>query len=400
MSEFVVAFFRANGRVCLVRGGSTDGGAWDLPSTETEGEPDEAVQKLRREWFPGGEATLVRAGEPVAIEGSRLHPFLFDVADGGVTEHETRWIHPPDLRDEAPSGRWRTYRAIAPTVESVRGDGTHGSAYLSLRALEVLRDRASEGAHWSALVEFASDLLAARPSMAALGNRTNRAICAASGDESPEALERAARTEIDRAVDADDRAATRAAEFVEGTVLTLSRSGTVREALLSGDPDRVVVLESRPDREGIGVATDLVEAFAGEVAVTVTLDAAVAHVMPAVDAVLVGADTVLADGSVVNKVGTRTAAVAAAREGVPVRAVAATDKISTATDPILESVDRTAITDDDRLDVDCPLFDRTPPELVDGVITEEGVLDGEGIERLAAEHARRARWKEPNGSTE
>jgi translation initiation factor 2B subunit (eIF-2B alpha/beta/delta family) len=140
------------------------------------------------------------------------------------------------------------------------------------------------------------------------------------------------------------------------------------------------------------------EKLAESLDMTVTLDAGVSHVMAAVDCVLVGADTILADGSVINKVGTKTAAVAAAREEVPVYVVAAADKISVSDEPILESIEREVITNDERVSVDCPLFDRTPPDLVTGVITEDGILDTAAIEKQANEHKRRARWKEPNGS--
>lgn len=381
MSEAVLCLLRANGRVFLARSGSTDGGF--------EG----TARELAHEWAPG-QTTLARVGEPVEVDGSRLHPFLFD-CEPGDAEEGSDWVHPTALRHDGPMGHWRAYRAVSPSVGSVREDRTHGSAYVSIRALEVLRDRAAEEADWPTLVEHATDLLAARPSMAALANRINRAMFAADGSRSAAALEDAAKAGIDRAAGADRQAAERAAELIEGTVLTLSRSGTVREALLAGEPDRVVVLESRPDREG----TEVAEGLAESLDVTPTLDAAVSHVMPEVDRVLVGADTVLADGSVVNKVGTRTAAVAAAREEVPVHAVAAADKISPSESPILESVDRGEITDDDRVEIDCPLFDRTPPGLVAGVITEAGVLDADGIEATAADHERRSRWKGSNGST-
>lgn len=387
MSEVVISFLRRDGRVLLIRRESAE--EWDVPGREAEGGFEGVARELAREWTPE-EASLVRAGDPVEAGGSRLRPFLFDCEAG----EGTGWVHPTALRHGGSDGRWRAYRAVAPSVESVREDRTHGSAYVSVRALEVLRDRAAEGADWPTLVGCATELLEARPSMAALANRVNRAMFETDGSRSA-ALEDAAKTGIDRAAGADRRAAGHAAGLIEGTVLTLSRSGTVREALLAGEPDRVVVLESRPDREGVGVA----EGLAAELDVTVTLDAAVSHVMPGVDRVLVGADTVLADGSVVNKVGTRTAAVAAAHEGVPVHAVAAVDKVSPSSEPTLESIDPGAITDDDRVGVDCPLFDRTPAGLVTGIVTEEGVLDSAGIERAAAEHDRRSRWKGSNGST-
>lgn len=393
MSETVISFLRADGRMLLARRGST-GGEWDVPVRNGEEGFEGTARELARECLPDGEATLVRTGDPVEVDGSRHHPFLFDCEPDDAGEN-AEWVHPTALRHDGTTGRWRAYRAVSPSIGSVRDDRSHGSAYVSIRALEVLRDRAAEGADWPTVVERATDLLAARPSMAALANRVNRAMFEAGGSRSAAALEDAAKTGIERAAGADRRAAERAAELIEGTVLTLSRSGTVRGALSASEPDRVVVLESRPDCEG----TDVAEELAGLLDVTLTLDAAVSHVMPEIDHVLVGADTVLADGSVVNKVGTRTAAVAAAREGVPLHAVAAVDKVSPSTEPVLESIDRESVTDDDRVGVDCPLFDRTPPELVAGVITEEGVLDADGIEAAASDHERRSRWKGSNGST-
>lgn len=312
-----------------------------------------------------------------------------------MNDHEAEWVHATEIRErETADGLWRAYRSVAPTVESVRGDNTHGAAYISIRALEVLRDRASEESDWEALVECATDLLEARPSMAALENRINRTMSKASETASAGVLERSAKEGIDRAVEADDRAATQAAERIEGTVLTLSRSGTVETAILRAQPERVVVLESRPDREGVSVAAELAE----RLDVTVTLDASVAHCLAEIDTVLVGADTILADGSVVNKVGTKTAAVAAAREGVVVYVVAAADKISASDEPILGSIEREVVTENEEIRVTCPLFDHTPSELVTGVITERGIMDTAAINEQASEHERRARWKEPNGS--
>lgn len=399
VDDVVVCFLRTDGEVLLYRlESNTDGGIWDVPSTNVTGDSraDEVAHRLRREWTDG-DATLVSVGDPVAVGGSRLHPYLFDCEPNDTTdEAETEWVHATEVRRrQTADGLWRAYRAVSPTVESVSEDRTHGSAYISIRALEVLRDRAGEDADWSTLVECAVDLLEARPSMAALANRINRVMVGAVEEERAAVLEETARTEIERAVEADERAAARATERIDGTVLTLSRSGTVEEALSTGDPDRVIVLESRPDREGVDVAEGLDEALD----VTLTLDAAVSHVMERVDSVLVGADTVLADGSVINKVGTRTTAVAAVHEDVPVHVVAAGDKISPSPEARLESVAPDAITEGD-CTVECPLFDRTPPELVTGVITEEGVLDATGIAEKAAAHERRSRWRGPNGSVE
>lgn len=396
--DVAVVFVYDRGRI-LLRRVKGDPPIWDALSEPVEETPDVAARRAV-ETIGADESSLIDGGPPVRAGGRTTYPYRLVAESRIEAPAGSEWVHPTEIRRrETRAGLWDAYRTISPTVAEVRDDRTHGSAHLLIRALEVLRDRAGEGKDWMELERLAETLLDARPSMAAVVNRINRAMNTAIEEgakhEPARALEGAARDGIDRAVEADREAAERAADRISGTVLTLSRSGTVREALEQAAPERVVILESRPACEGIDVGRELADTLD----VTVTLDAAVAHHMGAVDHVLVGADTVLADGTVSNKVGTRTAATVAAREGVPFWVVSAADKVSPSTEPALETIDREAITDDEHVDVDCPLFERTPGELVAGVITEEGVLDSKGIERVATEHARRTRWKEPNGST-
>ena len=144
---------------------------------------------------------------------------------------------------------------------------------------------------------------------------------------------------------------------------------------------------------GDGTAVDVAETLAEERPVTLVTDAAVAHVLAehAVDSVLVGADTILADGSVVNKVGTRGIAIAAAREDVSVYAVAANDKITTG-DARFEDGDPEAVYDGDAaIDVANPTFDRTPAESVT-VVTEDGPLDAAAVGERAARLDALASW--------
>jgi hypothetical protein len=132
-------------------------------------------------------------------------------------------------------------------------------------------------------------------------------------------------------------------------------------------------------------------------AVTLCTDAAVAHLLAErdVDAVVVGADAVLPDGSVVNKTGTRAAALAAAREGVPCYAVAAADKVQTGEKPHLESGDPAAVYDGEgRVEAVNPTFDVTPADLVAGIVTDRGVLDADGVAAVAREHRVLTAWRD------
>ncbi len=454
-ADVVTAFLRNRGEIlCLRRSDAvgTYSGQWGGVSGFAEGDPDSQVRtEIREETGLGDDdCELVRAGRPVTVTDPDLdrewtvHPYLFDVdhreIDPSEEHDEFRWlpptviVDPADDRETVPA-LWTAYERVAPTVRSIAADDEHGAAALSIRALEVLRDRAGllvaerddggdesyaadsdeAGAvrtedEWDELAALAGRLLEARPSMAVLRNRVNRVMADASGTTGTDsdttaasvgapAVLAAAVAGIDRATAADEEAAAAASKFTEGTVMTLSRSGTVLDALRKGSPSRVFVAESRPAREGI----DAAERLAAELdcPIAVHTDAAVAHVLAteAVDRVLVGADTIRPDGAAVNKTGTRTLAIAAARADVPVTVVAAADKVSTREDVNLESGSRNAVYDGDcDLDVLNPTFDVTPAEFVAAFATERGVLDPGDIEAVADEFTELAGWREHESS--
>jgi len=428
-SHVVTAFLRNRGEILLLRRSDAVGtytGKWGGVSGFAEGQPDDQVSvEIREETdLEPDTVSLVRSGRPIEFEDPTLerewvvHPYLFDCETREIElseEHDTaEWVSPTTILEGVGDDRetvpklWTAYERVAPTVRSIAADDNHGAAYLSVRTLEVLRDRAGllvaersefgadPDGEWDELAELGGRLLEARPSMAVLRNRVNR-VMADAGDKdggAPAVLD-AALSGIDRALAADTDAAETAGEHIDGSVATLSRSGTVLEALQAGEPSRVFVAESRPAREGVVVAETL--AATTDSAVTVHTDAAVAHVLARddIDRVVVGADTVLSDGAVVNKTGTRTLAVAASREGIPVSVVAATDKVSTREDVNLESGDRTAVYDGDAaVDVLNPTFDVTPADCVTEVITERGSLEPEDIEDVAAELRGLERWRD------
>jgi translation initiation factor 2B subunit (eIF-2B alpha/beta/delta family)/8-oxo-dGTP pyrophosphatase MutT (NUDIX family) len=435
-THVVTCFLRNRGEVLLLRRSEAVGsyaGKWGGVAGHAEGDPDRAArEEIEEETGLLSACTLTRKGTTFEFEDSEaqsasesrakpgdadlgthwvVHPYLFDCERRAVeTDWETaesEWVHPTEiLRRETVPQLWTSYSRVAPTVQQVAADADHGSAYVSVRALEVLRDRAGsfavqETGDWSSLSSLAERLLDARPSMAAVVNRVNRAMAeAAEGDErapakTPEAVERAAREGIERAYRADEQAAANAADEIRGKrVLTLSRSGTVLDALPAAAS--VFVAESRPACEGVGVAEAIAEET-DDADVTLHTDAAIASVLATedVDAVVVGADAVLPDGRVVNKTGTRGTALAAARESVDFYAVAAIDKVRTDDGVHLESGSAEAVYDGEAdVGVLNPTFDVTPADLVSGVVTERGVLSGEGISDVAEELRELAEWRE------
>ncbi|MFH5797510.1 NUDIX domain-containing protein [Haladaptatus sp. CMAA 1911] len=411
-THVVTCFLRNRGEVLLLRRSEEVGsysGKWGGVAGHAEGDPDAlAREEIEEETGLLSSCTFVRAGDPFDVDDDSLdkrwvvHPYLFDCSSRDATTDwettETAWVPPTELlRRETVPDLWTSYDRVAPTVESVAEDTEHGSAYISVRALEVLRDRAGlcavHGGDWDELPHLAANLLDARPSMAALTNRVNRTMSDATDDgRTPAAVERAAIDGIERASRVDEEATGTAREQVaDETVLTLSRSGTVLDALRAAD--RVFVAESRPAREGVGVA----ESLADGTDVTLHTDAAIAHVLATedVDRLVVGADSVLPNGDVVNKTGTRVAAMAARNEDVPVFVVTATDKVRTGDDPVLEEGDSDALYDGDaNLSVLNPTFDVTPAKFVSGYVTERGVLERADIGAVADELRELAEWND------
>ncbi|UPV76113.1 NUDIX domain-containing protein [Halorussus limi] len=424
-THVVTCFLRNRGEVLLLRRSEEVGsypGKWAGVAGHAEGDPDAAARaEIAEETGLLDACALAREGVTFEFEDEALgtrwvvHPYLFDCdrrdAETDWESAESEWVHPTEIRrrDTVPN-LWASYSRVAPTVQQVADDADHGSAYLSVRALEVLRDRARSFAErasrrgasddWPRLAAVAERLLDVRPSMAAVGNRVNRAMAEAEGDRSAAAVERAAREGIERAYRADEGAAENAADEIRGDrVLTLSRSGTVLDALPAAR--RVFVAESRPAREGVGVAEELAanggNSEGSGPRVTLHTDAAISHVLATedVDALVVGADAVLPDGRVVNKTGTRGAALAANREGVPVYAVAASDKVRTDDAVHLEDGDPEAVYDGDAgIEALNPTFDVTPASAVSEVITERGALDEQGVSAVATELRELSAWRD------
>ncbi len=399
MAALLTVFVRHRGELLVTRRADDSDqapGRWDGLSTPLRGGTDSLVDDARRLVRAAtglSELRLAYAGEAVTVEGRTVHPVLFDSPRRetdieGVAAAE--WVPATEILErEAVAGLWEAYEQVAPSSTTIGADTVHGAAALSIRALEALRDRAAVVDDWEAVAETARELRAARPSMAVLANRINRVM--SSAEQSTAAVHDRALGEIETALDADATAAATAADRLTGPIATLSWSGTVKDALLELEAS-VTVAEARPDREGIELAESL--AAAGQ-DVTVTTDAALPALLSDREfgAVLVGADTILPNGDVINKVGTRALALAADRADVPVYVAAARDKVAVDDTFHREEGPETAVYDGpESIAVRNPVFDLTPGDLVEGVVTENGLLDDRGISVVAAQHRSNAEW--------
>jgi translation initiation factor eIF-2B subunit delta len=196
----------------------------------------------------------------------------------------------------------------------------------------------------SELVAFADELAEVRPSMTAIHNLVARwRMGVAEFDGDLDALRSYARTQAqqvrtwaDAATDATMRNAI-ATLGEKRRLMTHSISSTVSRVLLHMPRDglEVVVTESRPAQEGWNLASTLARAG---VHVTYITDAQMALFVGGVDAVVMGADSLLPDGALVNKAGTHLMALAAREAGVPFYVCAESFKCTTQTagDMVLE----------------------------------------------------------------
>lgn len=288
-------------------------------------------------------------------------------------------------------------------LDAIVLDRDRGASHLALDALALLQQAGAEAsrdeAGLASLVDLARSLRSARPSMPVISNLVNLAMNDALGGSASEVVARVSRTAAsarERAIEARSAASKTAASLARGVVLTHSASETVTKALRaaarSGLLSRVVVAEGRPGLEG----RDLARAVAAEgVDVVLVVDAALGLHAREADLALVGADAVLADGALVNKVGTRLLALACERAGTPLHAATDRYKVSSGTTLPLEEKAASEVWPDapPGVGVRNIYFDRTEATLVTSYATDAGMLSPGDVGKLAQEHAAWAGWE-------
>ena len=159
--------------------------------------------------------------------------------------------------------------------------------------------------------------------------------------------------------------------------------GVIRATNESGKNIKVIATETRPIQQGSRLTA--FELKHDGIDVSLIPDTAVGYTMAndLVNGVIVGADRVLQTGHVFNKIGTYQVATMAKQHNIPFYVavpLSTFDLKSRPEDVIIEqrkSSEVTGIGDKktapDGIDVINPAFDMTPPELISGIITENGV---------------------------
>jgi methylthioribose-1-phosphate isomerase len=154
--------------------------------------------------------------------------------------------------------------------------------------------------------------------------------------------------------------------------------GAIRLARERGLVEHVWATETRPLLQGSRLTAWELERLG--IPFSVIVDSAAGSLMARglVDVVLTGADRIAANGDTANKIGTYALAVLAQHHGVPFVVVAPTSTIDHA------AADGDAIPIEERASAEVsrsypalnPAFDVTPAELIDAIVTEDGVRRG------------------------
>jgi methylthioribose-1-phosphate isomerase len=171
--------------------------------------------------------------------------------------------------------------------------------------------------------------------------------------------------------------------------------GVIRAGVAQGRIDAVFAGETRPWLQGARLT--VWELQQDGIDATLIADAAASHLMKAgkVQWVVVGADRICANGDVANKIGTYQLAIAARHHGVKFMVVApsSTVDMATASGDLIEIEEREAgelhcvggtRTVAEGIAAWNPVFDVTPHDLIDAIVTEKGVVERPDPERMGA----------------
>lgn len=241
------------------------------------------------------------------------------------------------------------------------------------------------------MVNIAKLLISTRPTAVSLPNAVIYVLRSLRDGknfiEAKEFVVRTANEFIKNSIEAQERISEIGSKRIKenSTILTHCHSTTAVELIVraykEGRVAKVYSTETRPFFQGRITATHLLKYGVPVIQIP---DSAVRYIMHDVDYVVVGADTVTSNGAVVNKIGTSQVALAAKEARVRVYVAAESYKFSPLTlvgelvkiefrDPS-EIISREWIENHPGIRVLNPVFDVTPPEYVDAIITEYGVL--------------------------
>ena len=287
-------------------------------------------------------------------------------------------------------------------IDEIRNDKTHGASQLARQAVSVLR-AAAERSQADTTEQFLHEqkevgqrLMSARPAMAPVFNIVARLLDAISGkvvETDLDSVRDLVISKADEIVSDSLQAIAQIAQYgseliADGDkIMTHSYSSTVvamlKAAFAQHRNVEVITTRSGPGGSGEMVAREL-----GLYGIPLTFidDTAIGLYLSTVNKVVVGADRICADGSLVNGIGTYQLALAGKRASIPFYVLCETLKFDprlSGDEVDLEEKEPSEVIEPGRLPpevrVKNPHFDVTPLELITGIVTENGLLAPEEV---------------------
>ena len=406
----VTSFIFSGDRIALVKRSDQVGtykGLWAGFSGYIEHLPlEQAYLELEEEaCLAKDDISLKGIGIPVAIDDCEsgknwlVFPFLFELADCSdlTTNWETSeylWVKPHDIEgmDTVP-GLNSVFKRVWPAFadqhlwdgfKGIALDRTKGATALARSGLDLLGRYAVECGDFldrHELIRLIRAFAACRPAMGVFPDLAARLLLGIEHDDGRDNFDRLVESLLMAANDSTALSVSNAISAIMGhkTVFTLSYSEVVRNALIGWyEPGKeVIIAESYPGNEGILLSEHLADK--GVILRTIK-DKYIREAIMESDAVLVGCDAITDDNAIQNKTGTCFAVSVANEYNIPVYTIAQTIKICPPgwpsyieQDTIPGAIEPVAI------------FDHTPIDHFNAVITEEGDLTLDRLEEIRAE---------------
>ncbi len=272
-------------------------------------------------------------------------------------------------------------RFISDQIDELRSDNVHGAGWLSRKSIDILKMAVQQNCE-DAVSGFIEDIritaaaiAGARPSMISISNYINQflnyIIAASQNINRVDLLRSFAVDKGNQLLTKSRESSLKAAEHGAKTIgsraaaITCSYSSTVCETFKIAHDNlnhlRVIAAESCYGKNSYGYITAEQLGKHG-IAVTVIKDNEIVKYIGGTDLALVGADSILADGTLINGIPTYNLAKACSEEGIPFYCICETAKFD------IHKINNNRSKPE-------PGFEKIPPDLIAGVITEDGIMN-------------------------
>jgi translation initiation factor 2B subunit (eIF-2B alpha/beta/delta family) len=275
-------------------------------------------------------------------------------------------------------------------VEKIKADNTSGASEFIEKVLDVIRAQLELIRDFKKeitpnMLELYGVLINCRPSMAPLINTIGYFIPEEYNITKEYLLKRLESFQEDRKkreklIEAAFQSFIKSFEKENIKLMIISYSSTITRSLMQNQHLNMTfyILESRPLLEGRKVA----EILSSKYETYLIVDAAIGKFIEKIDLVLVGIDSILSDGSIVNKIGTYPLACIARENKKKVYAVGDSFKYNLKShygqNVVIEGKPAEEIYDirikNELLKIRNYYFDKTPSKYIDGIISDLGVL--------------------------